>query len=132
MPNKRLGRSGWLKHARRWKKSGLSCAAYSEKHGLNPTSLSWWTWKLRKSGERIPGETRAGRKPRSREKRPATKEAKPVSFFELSPLSAGEVFEGPSSATGLELEVAGVVVRVTSRFDETHLGRVLDVLEARR
>jgi hypothetical protein len=30
----------------RWGRSGETCVAFASAHGLNPSTLSWWRWKL--------------------------------------------------------------------------------------
>jgi hypothetical protein len=139
MPTKKLEREDWLRHAKAWKKSGLSCADYSEREGLKPSTLSWWTWKLRGAGARIPGakKTRGraaeGKKKASNSSKPErtrAKKARSVSFVELAPVSLSG--HDPAVASSLELELGGVIVRVRATFDEAQLARVLDVLEARR
>lgn len=55
MSKKPMEREAWLRHAQAWKESGLSCAEYSSREGLTPSTLSWWAWKLRKGGESIAG-----------------------------------------------------------------------------
>lgn len=132
MPNRVLEREDWLEHARAWKKSGLSCAEYSEREGLKPSTLSWWTWKLRELGETIPGGKRtrtAARKSAAKPKRRRrAKATAAVSFVELAPLSV----EPPEPSSTIELDVRGLIVRVRAGFDHGTLARVLDVVEARR
>jgi len=50
------GHSSWLEHVRAWRASGLSRAAYCERHGLNPRAFHQWVARarhaFRKSGSR--------------------------------------------------------------------------------
>jgi hypothetical protein len=125
MANKRTDRRTWLRHARAWKQSGLTCEEYAEREGLTASTLSWWAWKLRASGEAVPG----GREARARRRKPArTRPRRKLPFVEV----AASVEPVPAATAKLELEAAGVVVRVGAAFDDAQLCRVLDVLEARR
>ncbi len=50
------GGPSWLEHVRVWRASGLSRAAYCERHGLNPRAFQQWVARsrhtFRKSGPR--------------------------------------------------------------------------------
>ncbi len=131
--SKRSDRQTWLRHARAWKKSGLSCGEFAKRNGLKAGTLSWWTWKLRASGEDVPGgreprATRRSKKPRKPRKPQKPRKALP--FVEVTPVV--EAAAGPATTCAVELEAGGLVVRVGTGFDDAHLCRVLDVLEARR
>ena len=39
-------RARWAAAVSRWQRSGLSCREFSCREGVNPNSLSGWTWKL--------------------------------------------------------------------------------------
>ena len=98
----------------------MTCAEYAKREKLNAATLSWWAWKLRASGEDVPGSRRSSAG--SGKRRPARRD---VAFVEVTP-----AVEPASSRR--ELEAAGVVIRLPTSFDDAHLVRVLDVLEGRR
>lgn len=122
-------RAEWQSHIRAWKASGLSSTEYAAGAGINANTLTWWQWRLGK--DRAP-ENRAGA--RARKRAPARRQRKKsapntAAFVELvdsSPPTA------PPAATGIELLLAGVVVRVPVDFDPDALSRILQTLEARR
>ena len=114
----RLRREQWLDHVRAWKASGLSRSEYAAKAGLIPQTLGWYAWRLEADGEQLD----VRHKPRLRGK-----------AIELAPgMPVVELVPSSTSAAHLELEIAGVTVRVPAGFDAAALTRVLDVLEARR
>ncbi|WP_420814177.1 IS66 family insertion sequence element accessory protein TnpA [Nannocystis exedens] len=88
--------------------SGLSCAAYAARAGINQRTLTWWKSKLASAG---------------------ASEHAPVDFVEVT-----EQLAAPAVAEVgvIELVVGGVHVRVRGRVEAEALARVLDVLEARR
>ncbi|HLT35098.1 MAG TPA: hypothetical protein VK034_02410 [Enhygromyxa sp.] len=111
-------REQWLEHVRAWRASGLSRSEYATKAGLNPQTLGWYAWRLEADGEQLD----TCRKPRRRGK-----------AIELAPgMPVVELAALPISAALLELDVAGVTVRLPTDFDAGTLTRLLDVLEARR
>lgn len=114
----KLRRAQWLEHVRAWRASGVSRSQYAAKAGLSPQTLGWYAWRFEADGE----ELDVPRKPRRRGK-----------AIDLAPgMPVVEITALPTSAAPLELEVAGVTVRLPTDFDATTLTRVLDVLEARR
>ncbi|NJN64459.1 MAG: hypothetical protein HC882_05985 [Acidobacteria bacterium] len=101
-------RAKWRDHVHAWRASGQTAASYGRRNHLNPRTLSWWAWKLAADGESEQGEDHRTR----------------PSFVELAPL---ELASGH-----FELEVTSLVIRVPFDFDALALGRLLDLLEARR
>lgn len=104
-------RAQWREHVRAWRASGETAAAFCRRAGLNPSTLTWWAWKL--GSEPVPNSPG----------KPSASAAL-VNFVELTPVDLG--------VGHFELEVACVVVRVPTDFDAAALGRLLDTLEARR
>ena len=102
-------RAKWREHVRAWRASGETAAVFCDRAGLNPRTLSWWAWKL--GNETTPAVA---------ESRLPTR----ATFIELAPLEL--------AVGNFELEVGSVIVRVPIDFDAAALGRLLDVLEARR
>jgi hypothetical protein len=126
MPSKKLDRRSWLRHARAWKKSGLSCSEYAAANELSAGSLSWWAWKLRSEGQDVPGgrpERRGQPKARSRKR---SRRSDAPSFIEVAAIPQA------SRGGGIEIEASGMVIRAEVGFDEAHLARVLAAVEARR
>lgn len=94
---------------------------------MSPQTLGWYAWRLEadreKPDERRPSR-RASKAPKTSSKLQAVELAPGMSVVELTPLVAVH--------HGVELEVAGVTVRLPIDFDAAMLTRLLDVLEARR
>jgi hypothetical protein len=124
----RANRAEWAKRVERWKDSGLSAKEYAAETGLKASTLSYWSWKLRTSGEadcdRV--ETDAAAAGRLRRSKPVAGAA--ARFVELTAPAPA-----PASTSALELVLSGGVrVRVTAGFDETTLTRVVRAVEASR
>lgn len=120
-------REHWLEVVRAWKASGLSRSEYAAKVGVSPQTLGWYAWRLEADGER----TSERCKPQRRSKLPAA--ATRPTVVELAPgMPVVELTSMVPSHHGLELEVAGITVRLPPDFDAATLTRLLDVLETRR
>lgn len=130
MASKRLERGEWLRLAQAWKRSGLPCEEFAKREGVKPATLSWWAWKLRSGGAKVPRSRKAApAKAKRRRSRTGAQTSQALSFVEV-PASSRSLL--PERDAMLELEAAGVVVRVGTGFDGPLLARVLDMLEARR
>jgi len=116
-------RALWAKRVERWKDSGLTLKEFASEVGVNPNTLSHWSWRLGRerrtaSGSKVPR--------RSAKKNPDKKAAaSPVEFIEVTPpvVPADSRFE-------IELR-GGRRVFVPACFETEVLGRLVDVLEAR-
>jgi hypothetical protein len=105
----------WARRVEEQEKSGLSIREFAEQQGLKPGSLSFWRWKLARSGHAagLPAVT-------------------PLGFVELTavpspapePRSEGLVFE-----IGLASDRS---IRVPAGFDASELARLVAVLEGVR
>lgn len=42
----RASATEWSKRVRRWRRSGLTAKEYGAKAGLNPSTLTYWSWRL--------------------------------------------------------------------------------------
>lgn len=116
----RESRETWAKRVERWKDSGLTAKEYATELGINVRSLVWWRWRL-SSAAQIP-------KPQARRRR-ATREPTPTGATSLT------FVEMPAAVVAEPLEVvlpSSVRIRVPAAFDPSALGRLLDVLDARR
>lgn len=84
-------------------RSGLSLAAFARRHGLSDRQLYWWHMRLRTHRDVDVG---------------------PLSFVPVvpAPLPASE------ASTGIEVAVAGTVIRVLPGFCEHTLARTVAVL----
>jgi len=96
-------REVWSKRVAQWKSSGVTAAEFARRHKVSEASLKWWSWKLG-----------AARKKTS---------VSPLTFVEMT---------APARREAIELVVGAVQIRVPAEFDETALGKVLDVVERRR
>lgn len=116
-------RALWAKRVERWKDSGLTLKEFATEIGVNPNTLSHWSWRLgkesRSASSKKPSRSSAKRKP-------ATKPAPdPVQFIEVAP----PVIQGDAR---FEVELrGGRRLFVPACFEAESLGRIVDVLEAR-
>ena len=102
----------WRERVARRDQSGLSRSEFARREGVNPRTLSWWRWWL-------------GKQPAPQ--RPV------VPLIELVPLPGfTSRTVAPAASSGLAVRVGGYCVEVCGDFDGVALGRLLDVLEARR
>jgi hypothetical protein len=121
----RATREEWAARVTRWKDSGLTAVEFGSETGVNPRSLMWWKWRLaaKARASRSPKPALAWRGAEARTKASATT-ISPLTFVEMS---------GPIEGEALEVVLPSrVQIRVRPGFDVTTLGRLLDVLEARR
>ena len=114
----------WAKRVERWKDSGLSAKEFAAETGLNASTLTYWSWKLRAGAARSGSadDARTVRQTREREARRSSK-ASPR-FVEVSTAIT-------SSPMSLELVLSrGMILRVPTGFDEATLMRAVRALEA--
>jgi transposase-like protein len=52
MAGKRRGRAQWTRLVRQWKTSGQSAKAFAAGHGVNPSTLYWWSRHLNPVAEK--------------------------------------------------------------------------------
>lgn len=119
----RSTREEWAARVARWRASGLTATKFASEVGISARSLSWWKWRLAsKPGSDSPKRALARRIPRPIA--PPATTISPLTFVEMSAVSETD-----------RLEVvlpSRVRIRVRPGFDASTLGRLLDVLEARR
>jgi hypothetical protein len=108
----RASREEWRKRVERWRDSGLTAEQFAAELGINPRTLQYWQYKLRR--------TAGSGEPRVRGKRTAAKD----------PLPLVEVMHAPmTSGSGFELELGGSKrLRIPLDFDADALERLLIVL----
>ena len=104
-------REQWRRRVAAWQASGLTCRDYAERARLNPSTLSWWKWRLSQDDSTEPEQTPEPRR---------------LGFVELTPL-----LPQPTDAR-FDLRVGDIHLQVPPDFDPDTLHRLLDVLEARR
>jgi hypothetical protein len=112
----RVEREEWAKRVERWRDSGLTTAEFAAELGINPKTLTYWAWTLKReaSGERRKWPSK---------KRPAVAR----SGERIGP---GFVELATDSAVGrFELEVRGRRLHIPSAFDERQLRTLLAILE---
>jgi transposase len=124
----RASRAEWAKRVERWKDSGLSAKEFASETGLKATSLTFWSWKLRK--DEATNDARA--KPvrtagRGRRREANTTSVPAPRFVEVS----AEMSTQAASMIELVLN-HGIHVRVPSGFDEATLTRLVRAVEAAR
>jgi transposase len=102
----------WAKRVERWKRSGLSAAAYGVREGISGDQLSWWKWHL-------------GRKATAQQGGAAPV---PVTF-----VPARLVDRGPAVHDEGQIEVVlgnGRIVRVVGAVDPKLLADTIRVIES--
>jgi transposase-like protein len=105
------GREVWEPRVRRLRESDLTVAEFARELGVNPSTLTYWKWRLGR-------ETRAS-KPRVAPARKAP------TFIEVKP----EAPTPPPSAERIEIMFAGgMVIRVPETFEPETLRRVVAAL----
>jgi len=114
----RTTRAEWAKRVERWADSGMTSKEFAAELGINPRSLVFWKWQLKRDGRGAPMITgeQTRKVPR---RRPVTK----LPLVELRPTI---------SETRIELDLgAGRRLKIPAGFDVESLRRLLSVLEAR-
>ena len=114
----RRSKATWLDEVRKWKKSGLTAAAYSEQRGLHAGTLAGWASKVRDQLETAPPA-------RGRSARHGQLQFVPVRVAEEDRASVEDTDRA-------ELEIVlcnGRRVRVSAQFDGDALTRVLQIVE---
>jgi hypothetical protein len=118
----RVAREEWAKRVERWRESGLSCAEFATELGINPRTLTYWQYILRKEAR---GEKRTWPRRRdaaSKAPRAATATVVAEPFIEVQAVERSSLFE-------LQLR-GGRRLSVARDFDAGALRRLLEVLEA--
>lgn len=113
-------RAVWAKRVERWIDSGLTAHEFATEVGVNANTLSHWKWRLSK-------ERRAKKPPHRRPARDLpVDETTQMDFVEVAtPLLQAE--------SRFELELpGGRRVFVPPHFDPDALGKLIDIVEARR
>ena len=118
----RTAREVWAERVTKLTESGLPVREFASQFGINHRSLSCWKWQLAsKAAETAPKRRRRTQAPSAIAK---TTTISPLTFVEMTAASETDRLEVVFSSS--------VRIRVRPGFDATMLGRLLDVLEARR
>ena len=113
----RRSRAEWTADVVRWRKSGLGSAEYAAEHGLERSSLLWWSSQL---GPNID----------EREAHPSS--AAPVAFVPLRVREDKVAVEAPAPGYIEVVLNNGRRVRVTGAVDGAELARVVAAVEGSR
>jgi transposase-like protein len=110
----------------RWKESGLTAKEFSAEMGVNPSTLTFWSWKLRNERGRKEAQGAKASNLRRGVRRAAAGVGRSEGrFVEVTAEVVG------SSSPVLEVVLgSGVHVRVPEDFQEATLTRVLRAVEA--
>ena len=114
----RVEREEWAKRVERWRDSGLTTAEFAIELGINPRTLTYWAWALKR-------EAGGKKRIRAAKKRPvvatATSAAQSIPAFVELPRQG--------SSARFELEVRGRRLHIPSAFDAQQLRALLEILE---
>ena len=113
----RVEREEWAKRVERWRDSGLTTAEFAAELGINPKTLTYWAWTLKREAS---GKKRVW---------PAKK--RPVTAGRGTPAPGPTFVELPrhGSTARFELEVRGRRLHIPSAFDAQQLRALLEILE---
>lgn len=117
----RVEREEWAKRVERWRDSGLTTAEFAAELGINPRTLTYWAWTLKREAS---GKKRVW----SSKKRPAVRAATGA-VVAAQPSSAFVELPGHGSSARFELEVRGRRLHIPSAFDAQQLRALLEILE---
>jgi transposase-like protein len=113
----RVSREEWAKRVERWRDSGLTTAEFAAELGINPHSLTYWAWTLKREAG---GEKRVWPK-KSRKRLVAPRADVPSApFVEVQSHTPRGQFE---------LEIRGRRLHIPASFDAQQLRSLLEILE---
>lgn len=105
------GREVWEARVRRLRESDLTVAEFAAELGVNPSTLTYWKWRLGKEARESKARVSPARKA--------------PTFVEVKP-------EGPTRASSVErieiMVAGGLVIRVPDGFEPETLRRVVAAL----
>jgi hypothetical protein len=113
----RVEREEWAKRVERWRDSGLTTAEFAAELGINPKTLTYWAWTLKREA--------SGRK------RVWSAKKRPVAAGKATAATSPAFVELPrhGSTARFELEVRGRRLHIPSAFDAQQLRALLEILE---
>lgn len=118
----RVEREEWAKRVARWRESGLTTAEFATELGINPKTLTYWAWTLKREArgkKRVWSSTKPTAAPSMARAGATTAKAAPA-FVELP---------RQGSSARFELEVRGRRLHIPSVFDAQQLRALLEILE---
>jgi hypothetical protein len=112
-----VSRDEWAKRVERWRDSGLTTAEFAAELGINPHSLTYWAWTLKRETD---GKKRVW--PKKSRKQVVTRKAAVSSapFVEV---------KSHTSRAQFELEIRGRRLHIPESFDAQQLRSLLEILE---
>lgn len=118
-------RAEWAKRVERWRDSGLSAKEFASQTGLNASTLTYWSWKLRAGAAIVRPADSGGSDGVAAPRKPSRGKKNVPRFVEVCAASS------PASGMPLELVLSrGICLRVPPGFDEATLVRVMRAVEA--
>jgi hypothetical protein len=119
----RVEREEWAKRVERWRSSGLTTAAFAAELGINPRTLTYWAWTLKReaSGKKRLWSTKT--------RKPLAARKTPVSGATVVAGSPFVEIKSRVSHARFELEVRGRRLHIPDGFDAQQLRSLLAVLE---
>ena len=109
-----MSREEWAKRVERWRDSGLTTAEFAAELGINPHSLTYWAWTLKREAS---GQKRIWPKKKGK---PAKAAAPSTPFVEVKSHTPRGQFE---------LEIGGRRLHIPDGFDAQQLRSLLEILE---
>lgn len=113
----RVSREEWAKRVERWRDSGLTTAEFAAELGINPHSLTYWAWTLKREAS---GEKRVWAKKKGKLAVARNTAAPSAPFVEVKSHAPRGQFE---------LEIRGRRLHIPDSFDADRLRSLLEILE---
>lgn len=113
----RVSREEWAKRVERWRDSGLTTAEFAAELGINPRSLTFWAWALKREAS---GQKRLWKKKTGRHVVAQNAAAPRAPFVEVKSHTPRAKFE---------LEIRGHRLHIPDSFDADQLRSLLEILE---
>jgi hypothetical protein len=111
----RVGREEWAKRVERWRDSGLTTAEFAAGLGINPRTLTYWAWALKREAR---GKKRTWR---AKSRTPVTAPAvRAPAFVEV---------QSNAPRAQFEIEIRGRRLHIPDGFDARQLRSLLEILE---
>jgi len=134
MKRARESREVWAKRVERWKDSGLVCTDFCAKIDVNPRTLLYWAWRLRKDGRASTRKAKPVEAPRSKKavlSNPSTQRGRSPKVVEPTFV---ELVSAPMSSTSeaIEIVVRSVTVRVPPTAAADIVRRAFDLAEKQK
>jgi len=114
----RVSREEWAKRVERWRDSGLTTAEFAAELGINPHSLTYWAWTLKREAS---GEKRIW--PKKKGTQAVARKAT------VQPSAPFVEVKSHTSRAQFELEIRGRRLHIPESFDAQQLRSLLAILE---